>query len=176
MAEFNTYDILKQRYLVLTREALAALKERSSINRSGAGLLGRPARSSRGATRRRAEPWSPCVAPPITCGPGPVLEPYQVVDPAPDHREGHPHLGATQRLHVRGQPAGDQDRDQERDRNALQRQGRRTSAPRTVGANPAATGSRSAGCGTGRKPSSRCTRNIGSIFIEKTDPENRAAG
>ena len=28
MAEFNTYDILKQRYLVLTREALIALKER----------------------------------------------------------------------------------------------------------------------------------------------------
>ena len=28
MAEFNTYDILKQRYLVLTREALAVLKER----------------------------------------------------------------------------------------------------------------------------------------------------
>jgi large subunit ribosomal protein L4 len=28
VAEFNTYDILKQRYLVLTREALAALKER----------------------------------------------------------------------------------------------------------------------------------------------------
>ena len=28
MAEFNTYDILKQRYLLLTREALAALKER----------------------------------------------------------------------------------------------------------------------------------------------------
>ena len=27
MAEFNTYDILKQRYLVLTREALTALKE-----------------------------------------------------------------------------------------------------------------------------------------------------
>ena len=27
MAEFNTYDILKQRYLVLTREALVALKE-----------------------------------------------------------------------------------------------------------------------------------------------------
>jgi large subunit ribosomal protein L4 len=26
--EFNTYDVLKQRYLVLTREALAALKER----------------------------------------------------------------------------------------------------------------------------------------------------
>ena len=28
VAEFNTYDILKQRYLVLTREALSALKER----------------------------------------------------------------------------------------------------------------------------------------------------
>jgi large subunit ribosomal protein L4 len=29
IAEFNTYDILKRRYLVLTREALAALKERA---------------------------------------------------------------------------------------------------------------------------------------------------
>jgi large subunit ribosomal protein L4 len=28
VSEFNTYDILKQRYLVLTRESLAALKER----------------------------------------------------------------------------------------------------------------------------------------------------
>jgi large subunit ribosomal protein L4 len=28
VAEFNTYDVLKQRYLVLTREALAVLKER----------------------------------------------------------------------------------------------------------------------------------------------------
>ncbi len=28
VSEFNTYDVLKQRYLVLTREALAALKER----------------------------------------------------------------------------------------------------------------------------------------------------
>jgi large subunit ribosomal protein L4 len=28
VAEFNTYDVLKQRYLVLTREGLAALKER----------------------------------------------------------------------------------------------------------------------------------------------------
>lgn len=30
VAEFNTYDILKQRYLVLTREALNALKERGN--------------------------------------------------------------------------------------------------------------------------------------------------
>jgi large subunit ribosomal protein L4 len=29
VADFNTYDILKQRYLLLTREALAALKERA---------------------------------------------------------------------------------------------------------------------------------------------------
>ena len=28
IAEFNTYDVLKQRYLILTREALVALKER----------------------------------------------------------------------------------------------------------------------------------------------------
>ena len=28
VAEFNTYDVLRQRYLVLTPEALAALKER----------------------------------------------------------------------------------------------------------------------------------------------------
>ena len=28
MAEFNTYDVLKQRYLLLTREALSALKDR----------------------------------------------------------------------------------------------------------------------------------------------------
>jgi large subunit ribosomal protein L4 len=28
VSDFNTYDILKQRYLLLTREALAVLKER----------------------------------------------------------------------------------------------------------------------------------------------------
>jgi large subunit ribosomal protein L4 len=33
VAEFNTYDVLKQRYLVLTREALAALKERAQATR-----------------------------------------------------------------------------------------------------------------------------------------------
>ncbi len=32
VSEFNTYDILKQRYLVLTREALAALKRRGNDN------------------------------------------------------------------------------------------------------------------------------------------------
>jgi len=32
VSEFNTYDILKQRYLVLTREALSALKERVKPN------------------------------------------------------------------------------------------------------------------------------------------------
>jgi large subunit ribosomal protein L4 len=34
VAEFNTYDILKQRYLVLTREALIALKERAKAERA----------------------------------------------------------------------------------------------------------------------------------------------
>jgi large subunit ribosomal protein L4 len=28
VAEFNTYDVLKQRYLILTRESLATLRER----------------------------------------------------------------------------------------------------------------------------------------------------
>lgn len=40
VAEFNTYDILKQRYLVLTREALAALREQvkhKPVRRSAAG-------------------------------------------------------------------------------------------------------------------------------------------
>ena len=31
VAEFNTYDVLKQRYLVLTRESLAALKELAKV-------------------------------------------------------------------------------------------------------------------------------------------------
>ena len=39
-------------------------------------------------------------------------------------------------------------------------------APRTAGASPAVTGSSSAGCGTGRRPSSHYTRNTGSTFIE----------
>jgi len=34
VSEFNTYDILKQRYLVLTREALAALRQRVGQNSS----------------------------------------------------------------------------------------------------------------------------------------------
>ena len=37
MAEFNTYDILKQRYLVLTREALAVAQgDRVKIRSLGA--------------------------------------------------------------------------------------------------------------------------------------------
>jgi large subunit ribosomal protein L4 len=35
VAEFNTYDILKQRYLVLTREALRALKDRAKQTAAG---------------------------------------------------------------------------------------------------------------------------------------------
>ena len=48
VAEFNTYDILKQRYLVLTREALAALKER--VKRAGRA---RPPRPPAAGRRRR---------------------------------------------------------------------------------------------------------------------------
>jgi large subunit ribosomal protein L4 len=36
VAEFNTYEILKRRYLVLTREALAALKERGKAKSASA--------------------------------------------------------------------------------------------------------------------------------------------
>ena len=46
VAEFNTYDILKQRYLLLTREALAVLKERvkeKPARRSGPDRADRPA-------------------------------------------------------------------------------------------------------------------------------------
>ena len=56
VAEFNTYDILKQRYLILTREALATLKEQVKPKPSRAPPRVRP-------PPRRADPWSPCVAP-----------------------------------------------------------------------------------------------------------------
>jgi large subunit ribosomal protein L4 len=48
VAEFNTYDILKQRYLVLTREALAALRERikEKPSRRPAVAASRPAAGS----------------------------------------------------------------------------------------------------------------------------------
>jgi large subunit ribosomal protein L4 len=41
VAEFNTYDILKQRYLVLTREALTKLKDR--VKQQGAARKAQPA-------------------------------------------------------------------------------------------------------------------------------------
>ena len=44
VAEFNTYDILKQRYLVLTREALAALKDGSSRSRPAGRYTDGPGR------------------------------------------------------------------------------------------------------------------------------------
>lgn len=49
VAEFNTYDVLKQRYLVLTREALVALKERVKVK-----------------PRRRPEPAGTSTATPAT--------------------------------------------------------------------------------------------------------------
>ncbi len=48
VAEFNTYDILKQRYLILTREALATLKEQAKAkpSRSAAAASASPAAST----------------------------------------------------------------------------------------------------------------------------------
>ncbi len=46
MAEFNTYDILKQRYLVLTREALATLKEQVKQKPSRRAAVASPAAST----------------------------------------------------------------------------------------------------------------------------------
>ncbi len=48
VAEFNTYDILKQRYLILTRESLAALKEQAKPkpSQSAASASASPAAST----------------------------------------------------------------------------------------------------------------------------------
>ena len=75
VAEFNTYDILKQRYLVLTREALAKLKDRVKQQAGGAR---RPQPAAAPATRRptrRADPWLPCADPRSMSGPGPCSSP-----------------------------------------------------------------------------------------------------
>ena len=75
MAELNTYDILKQRYLVLTREALAVLKDR---------VKQKPARRPIAVDRRRRghpeslTPWSRSATPQYERS-GPMLEPYQVI-------------------------------------------------------------------------------------------------
>ena len=49
MGEFNTYDILKQRYLILTREALIALKEQAKKKSPRSGHSA-PANSSAHST------------------------------------------------------------------------------------------------------------------------------
>ena len=54
VAEFNTYDILKQRYLVLTREALASLKEQ--VKHKPARRPGAANGSTHPATRRPDRP------------------------------------------------------------------------------------------------------------------------
>ena len=72
MSEFNTYDILKQRYLVLTREALTALKERVKDEPPP------PRFHRRDPTGRRPgelSPWSPSVDLPSTSVPGPSSTP-----------------------------------------------------------------------------------------------------
>ena len=64
MAEFNTYDILKQRYLLLTREALAVLKERVKQEpaRRPAATAGRRAGRPGGLTSHGHAPPSPPVS------------------------------------------------------------------------------------------------------------------
>jgi large subunit ribosomal protein L4 len=55
VADFNTYDILKQRYLVLTREALAALKERARRKAAHQAAAHAPADHSSLASAPKAE-------------------------------------------------------------------------------------------------------------------------
>jgi large subunit ribosomal protein L4 len=52
VAEFNTYDVLRQRYLVLTREALLALKEQ--VQRQPARQSGSPAASGHSGPEQTA--------------------------------------------------------------------------------------------------------------------------
>ena len=160
VAEFNTYDILKQRYLVLTREALAALKEQGQAQAV-------PPRRQRARPPAPGElnPWSPSVARPSINARGPVLEPYQVViRPLITEKATHlseRHNAYSFEVNLLATKTEIKDAIE-----TLFNVKVRTSAPRTAAASPAATGSRSAGCGTGRRPSSPSTRNIGSTFID----------
>ena len=68
VAEFNTYDVLRQRYLILTREALAALKDRvkekpARRSESGASLKKVKERKVSGRPRRARPATSPAPAP-----------------------------------------------------------------------------------------------------------------
>jgi len=54
VADFNTYDVLKQRYLILTREGLAALKERVKAKVDRRPPRPRPAGLSTPATEAQA--------------------------------------------------------------------------------------------------------------------------
>ena len=128
VAEFNTYDILKQRYLLLTREALAALKER--VKEKPARRLGQdPTTDTAPPPHRRAETMVTLRRPPQYRPPRPGPGTVPGHPPPADHREGHAPLGTAQRLHLRGQPAGHQDRDQAGRRGAVQRQGGRRPHP-----------------------------------------------
>ena len=99
VGEFNTYDILKQRYLILTREALIALKEQAKQKSSAL----RPQRSG-----EFLGPLDGELTHGHTASPTPI---HQVrsrtgtvssCHPPADHREGHPSLGTAQRVYVRG--------------------------------------------------------------------------
>ena len=73
VAEFNTYDILKQRYLVLTREALATLKDRVKRQAQSVGRFCGNSRRARpgGAAHGELIDGYPAATPTVSHGPGP---------------------------------------------------------------------------------------------------------
>ena len=129
VAEFNTYDILKQRYLVLTREALAR-PEAAGQRQPGHRRCHR--RDPTGRRPRRAKAMVTLRRPPQVRAIRACARPLPGCRPAPDHREGHAPLGAAQRLHLRGQSAGDEDRDQSGRSRRSSTSRSSTSGPRTA--------------------------------------------
>src|SRR5262249_56741715 len=75
------------------------------------------------------------------------------------------------RPHLGGKPGGHKSGEQGGRGGPLQPKGGRRPAPKPAAEGPAGTASRSAGCGAGRRRSSACTRNIGSISIESGSDE-----
>ena len=164
VSEFNTYDILKQRYLVLTREALAALKERVKDKPSRPRSL-----TAAGSTGRRIgelNPWSPSAVHPKYQRSGPVLDPYQVVV-RPLITEKATHLSERHNAYTfEVNPLATKTEIKDAIETLFNVKVARRSDPEPARQARAATGSRPAACGTGRRPSCRCTKNIGSTFIE----------
>ncbi len=130
VTEFNTYDILKQRYLVLTREAHRdAQGACEAAGKPAPGRFFGNGGASHGELIHHGYPASTAAIHTVRAGPGAIPGDR----PAADHREGDPYLRAGQRLYLRGQPAGDQDGDQDGDRDALRREGHEHAHPEPPG-------------------------------------------